>query len=199
MTQRMAPSGLMTFLLNDIIIATQHFGDPENPSLDEITAWVAAVMNHSSRVEYYLHALNVQVDDGQRPHDLVGPGNKLEWAVIQGLAPKDKSSPERQRRLRTALELHRQGQHHHHMWNAHNVRATESDLKYGAIDAICSLREPRDYQGGMHTWDEVTGIIGKNPEHKKQWLWWAMDAIRGLEGAGRGYRTEQENHSGGTK
>lgn len=157
------------------------FDDPDNPTLDEIAAHVTRVITHSATVERYLRELDVLVDDGQHPHDLVGPGNKLEWAVIQGLALRERDTPERQRRYERAIELHRRGQRHHHLWNSWNPMATEHDLKYGAIDAIASLREPRDYQGGIRTWEEIGRVIEENPEHKRHWMHWAARLIREIE------------------
>src|SRR3989344_2340983 len=147
--------------------------DPENPTLDEINQYLPRVIKHSLTVEHYLDKLGVKVDDGQHPHDLVGPGNKLEWEVIRGLSLQKRDTPEKQRRYQEAIELHRKGQYHHHKWNTPNPTATEDDLRYGAIDSMVSLREPRDYQGGVHSWEEIEKIIERNPEYKRSWLTWA--------------------------
>lgn len=157
------------------------FDDPNNPSIEEIADFVAGLMKHSATVEFYLKHLNVVVDDSQHPHDLVGPGNKLEWEVLRGLALKTKDTPEKELRCKRAIELHRQGQYHHHKWNAYNPLATEMDLKYGAIDSIVSLREHRDYQGGIHTWSEIAALIKKNPPFKQPWMKWALEEIKSFE------------------
>lgn len=157
------------------------FGDPENPSLEEIAAHVTSVITHSATVERYLREFDVRVNDGQHPHDLVGPGNKLEWEVIQGLALRERDTPERQRRYEQAIRLHRQGQSHHHMWNSWHPMATENDLQYGAIDAVVSLREPRDYQGGVRTWEEIERIARQEEYHKREWMHWAARLIREIE------------------
>lgn len=157
------------------------FDDPNNPSVKEIADFVAGLMKHSATVEFYLKQFGVVVDDGQHPHDLVGPGNKLEWEVLRGLALKTKDTPEKERRCKRAIELHRHGQYHHHKWNVYNPLATEMDLKYGAIDTIVSLREPRDYQGGIRTWSEIAELIKQNQPHKQPWMQWAMTEIKSLE------------------
>jgi hypothetical protein len=44
--------------------------------------------------------------------------------------------------------------------------AKDSDMRVGAVDAICSLLEPREYQGGMQTFESAAVILSKNPLHK---------------------------------
>jgi hypothetical protein len=162
-------------------------GDTDNPTLEEITQYIPKVIKHGLTVEHYLSKLGVKVEDGQHPHDLVGLGNKLEWEVIRGLALQKRDSEEKQRRYLNAIELHRIGQKHHQKWNNPNPEATPDDMKYGAIDAIVSLREARDYQGGVHSWGEIRKIIENNPEHKREWLYWALDRIKCLEKNEEGY------------
>ena len=161
--------------------------DTDNPTLEEITQYLPRIIKHGLTVEHYLSKLGIKVEDGQHPHDLVGPGNKLEWEVIKGLALQNKDTEEKQKRYQNAIEIHRSGQKHHQKWNNPNPDASSEDMKYGAIDAIVSLKESRDYQGGVHDWDEIEKIIEKNPEHKKNWLYWALNEIKFLEEKGEGY------------
>lgn len=43
-------------------------------------------------------------------------------------------------------------------------------MKLGAVDAICSLLEPRAYQGGTHSFDAVLEVAERNPLHKRPWM-----------------------------
>lgn len=149
------------------------------PNSDEVFKWLRCTLQHSCHVEYYLGRLNVGKEDHQRPHDLVGSGNKLEWDVIKGFALQFRNRPpDFDTYILPALKRHRV-QHHHQMWNEpdpndrrrHNRDATPDALKLGAIDAICSLREPRGYQGGAHTFEEIEQIIDASEDaHKRPWL-----------------------------
>ena len=56
------------------------------PTDKEIQAWLKSALEHVLSIEYYLHQLKVGKEDPQRPHDIVGPGNKLEWPVLRGFA-----------------------------------------------------------------------------------------------------------------
>ncbi len=142
------------------------------PTEQEINTWLLQVTQHACQVEYFLHQLGLGRSDPERPHDLVGSGNKFEWPVIQGFAVQyraDKASA--QPYVAQSLALHRQ-QYHHQMWNGEtlNPKASEEDLRVGAVDAICSLLENRSYQGGSHPYEEIGNIALKNPPHKKMWM-----------------------------
>ncbi len=142
------------------------------PMEQEVNAWLIQVTQHACQVEYFLHQLGIGRSDPERPHDLVGPGNKFEWPVIQGFAMQyraDKSSV--QPYVAHSLALHRQ-QYHHRMWNGEtlNLQASEEDLRVGAVDAICSLLENRSYQGGSHPYEEIWNIAVTNPLYKKMWM-----------------------------
>lgn len=147
------------------------------PTADEVNAWLLSTIRHVYHLEYYLHQLQIVPADPERPHDIVGPGNKFEWSVIRGFALQHRPNVDFSHQVFPALIIHRQ-QYHHRMWNEpnphdsreRNPAATENDMYLGAIDALCSLREPRYYQGGIHTFAEVGEIIKKNPPHKIPWL-----------------------------
>jgi hypothetical protein len=144
------------------------------PTPDEIKRWVTDTIRHSWHIEYYLQRLQVGVADLQRPHDIIGFGNKLEWPAIRGFAmqyrfkekePDDFFSTY----VLPALWYHRQ-QDHHVAWNEFSPSSSVDSMKLGAVDACCSLLEPRGYQGGCHTWDEIEDISLKNPIHKTPWM-----------------------------
>lgn len=149
------------------------------PTTVEVEKWLRCTLKHSAHVEYYLHHLGVGHEDPERPHDLVGPGNKLEWDVIRGFALQFRNpQPDFDIYTLPALKRHRM-QYHHRMWNEpdvsdrrkHNRDATPDALQLGAIDAICSLLEPRGYQGGAHSFEEIQAIIAKSAvAHKQPWL-----------------------------
>lgn len=164
--------------------------DELRPTEQEVYKWVLSAVKHSIHVEYYLKKfeeldeLDLKFYGGERPHDLIGPGNKLELETILGFATQwRKPDVESNPALKKAIELHRQ-QYHHIMWNGEKPSpdASESDLWFGAIDSVCSLLEPRDYQGGIHTgWDEIIEIANKNPPQKKEYLLKAIDYMKCMQ------------------
>lgn len=79
-----------------------------------------------------------------------------------------------------SLNFHRQ-QYHHQKWNQYYPHATEDAMRLGAVDAVCSLLEPREYQGGVHTFDEILKIAESNPIHKIAWLKLAVIEMRLIE------------------
>lgn len=118
--------------------------------------------------------------DPQRPHDIVGKGNKFSWDVAAGLAVQYRSTnPEFFRQyVEPAIEFHREHQYHHKRWNQKNPKATPDDLLVGAIDTISSLLDDRPYQGGAHSLVQIPGIIGKEEDMvKRSWLWNAYEEI----------------------
>jgi len=152
--------------------------NPPIPTEAEKQNFLLGTVRHVFRVEYFLSALGLGASDPQRPHDLVGPGNKFELEVIWGLAmqyrqPKNIYAGY----LSNSLARHRQ-QYHHQKWNDPDPKdinlakpeATEDDLLGGAVDAVCSLLEQRQYQGGIHKYEQIRQIALKNPPHKQPWL-----------------------------
>ena len=67
------------------------------------------------------------------------------------------------------------------MWNKPTNKATDDDMKVGAVDTICSLREPRKYLGGQHNWDEVWKICLTNEPHKLKWLKKLLPIIKNIQ------------------
>lgn len=139
-------------------------------TVDEVKTWLLTTLRHSCHVEYYLHHLNRGQNDPQRPHDICGPGNKFEWEVIKGLAlgnrelkynkPGNEKNVKifREKYLLPSIDFHRQ-QLHHQRWNNPHPDAPLDEMEVGAVDAICSLLENREYQGGEHTFEEVAHLI----------------------------------------
>ncbi len=142
------------------------------PTTPEIEAWLLGTIRHVQHIEYFLERLQIGKEDPQRPHDIIGNGNKFEWDVIRGFALqyRDRSTEFFDLYVAPSLERHR-CQYHHQKWNNPNTNATDDDMKVGAVDAVCSLLESdRAYQGGKHTPAQIEEIIEKNLEHKRPWL-----------------------------
>ncbi|MDP3734184.1 MAG: hypothetical protein Q8R37_03060 [Nanoarchaeota archaeon] len=146
------------------------------PTEQEIWHWLFDVRNHTLRVEYFCDRLGVGSSDPQRPHDIMGKGNKLSWDVMKGLALHYRATAAKtsslffQQHVKPSLEFHRHYQYHHQMWNDQNPTATVDSLKMGAVDAVCSLLENRSYQGGRHSYDEISAIAEEDPPHQREWM-----------------------------
>lgn len=161
------------------------------PTETEVMAWLLSTLQHACHVEYFLGLFNLGKHDPQRPHDLVGPGNKYEWEVVKGLALQYRNpEPDFQTYILPSLILHRQ-QYHHQKWNETDPsdktkpipKASKSDLQVGAIDAVCSLLENRAYQGGPHEYEKIIEIAkdnSKNTPHKSLWMLRVIPEIRKL-------------------
>lgn len=163
------------------------------PNTEEVRKWLVSTLQHSCHVEYFLWRMGIGGEyDDQRPHDLVGPGNKFEWDVIKGFA-LDYREPKVDFKtyISPALDLHRQ-QYHHQKWNNPDpnnklspvVGASEDDMMVGAVDSVCSLLENRSYQGGIHDYDAVIEIAKKNPPHKAPWMLKVIPEMRQFRNPG---------------
>lgn len=138
------------------------------PTVEEIRKWIDETLTHVYNIEYFFSELGVGQNDPERPHDLVGPGNKFEIDVITGFALQYREPEvDFEVYVEPALKIHRQQYHHRH-WNGQVSGPDE--MAVGAVDAICSLLESREYQGGAHNFDEIAGIVESNPEYKREWL-----------------------------
>jgi hypothetical protein len=141
---------------------------------EEMRTWLLLALKHSTHWEYFANLLNIGAGDPERPHDLVGPGNKLEYEVANGLALqlREPLGPWMQYVMRSR-QIHRQ-QYHHQYGNGPDPndprkphpKSTEDSMSVIALDAICSLRENRKYLGGMHTYEQITPEFFKNEPHK---------------------------------
>lgn len=159
---------------------------PNDLTEERIREYAGNVWKHSKSVHYYLDELGISIKNFKEqyeietPHDLAGEGNKLEWEVMRGFiyTEKEKEKDSKKKKIfKKSLKKHRI-QMHHKMWN--NRNSPEEWLKYGAIDAVCSLLENRTYQGGVHDWKEIQEIISSNPElgyRKKKKMLEAVDEM----------------------
>jgi hypothetical protein len=144
----------------------------------EMRRWLGFAIKHSSNVEYFANILGVGKEDSERPHDLVGPGNKLEYEVANGLALqlREPLGPWMQYVMRSR-QVHRQ-QYHHRFGNGPDPNdrtkmhptSTEDSMRMIAIDAICALRENRKYLGGSHTYTQITPELFQDQPHKIPWI-----------------------------
>ena len=154
--------------------------DELKPTTEEVKDWLLSTLRHSCQVEYFLNQLDLGHDDPQRPHDIVGPGNKFSWPIIKGLALQNRSDdPEFfDSYVLPSIELHRSQQYHHQKWNWPNPDASADDMKVGAIDALCSLLDNRIYQGGAHSFDDIVHVIKSNEPHKVKWFWMVYSQMK---------------------
>ncbi len=143
------------------------------PSEQEISKYLLDTLRHVFHVEYFRNNLNsvchlnIGALDPELPHDIVGPGNKLEWDVIRGLAMQFRTPKvDFETYILPALTLHRQ-QYHHRMWNEPGI--LPEDLLLGTIDATCSQLEDRHYQGGSHSFSQVMRILDRNVRYQIPW------------------------------
>ncbi|MEK6833591.1 MAG: hypothetical protein AABY32_06110 [Nanoarchaeota archaeon] len=162
------------------------------PTEEEAKTWLISTLQHVFHIEYFLGELGLGDEDPERPHDLVGIGNKYEWEVIKGLALQYRNpKPDFQTYILPSINLHRQ-QYHHRKWNNPDPNdktkpmpdSTEGDMLTGAVDAVCSQLENRGYQGGTHDYDGVIEIAKKNPPtppHASPWLLRIIPEMRKLQ------------------
>lgn len=156
------------------------------PTPEEIRRWFLATLSHVLDIEYYLTRLQVGTEDPQRPHDIVGEGNKLEWEAIRHFALQFRPDIHPRvlyDRVGQGLVFHRQ-QYHHQMWNGGgNPNVPDDAMKLGAVDAICSLLESegREYQGGAHDFEQIASMIAENPEHKRGWMRFMLPEMAKME------------------
>lgn len=152
--------------------------NPDDLKKEEVIKYVVDTWKHSKNIHFYLDKLGISIDnESETPHDLAGESNKLEWEVMHGLAYTEKDTLKKKEIFERALKRHRM-QMHHKMWN--NPNSPDEWLKYGAIDAVCSLLEPRLYQEGVHYWDEILDVISSCPseEYKKEKMRWAVEEMK---------------------
>jgi len=152
------------------------------PNETEVLKWVLHTATHAYHIEYFLQKLRIGSEDPDRPHDIVHQGSKFDWEAVRGFAlqfrtdGKERYLPQ----IMAAREYHRQ-QYHHQKWNQHYPNATPDALELGAVDAVCSLLEPREYQGGSHTYEQIGEIADKNPIHKVAWMKYAISEMKRIK------------------
>ncbi|MBU0470735.1 MAG: hypothetical protein KKA62_03850 [Nanoarchaeota archaeon] len=153
------------------------------PSQEEVEKQFLFTLRHAYSVEYFLHLFDAGHDDPQRPHDLVGEGNRLSLPVLLGLSFQHRDEEGlKERYIKPAVNLHREFQFHHQMWNPPHPDASDDSMKVGAIDTVCSLREDRAYQGGVHTFQQIYDKVTqtdhlRNHPRKVEWVIWSLMKI----------------------
>jgi len=149
----------------------------------EIDQWLLSTVQHVFHIEYFLQRLQIGNNTPQRPHDIMGIGNKFEWDIIKGLSLQYAHNGEEIYKddIWKSIALHQQ-QYHHQMWDKLNPKATNNDMELGAVDSICSLLEDRQYQGGAHTFQEIEDMIGTRcAPHALKWLRQVLPEMRKLD------------------
>ena len=162
-------------------------GPSPTPNTESVNIHMLFTTRHSCNVEYFLDKLGLGSKDPERPHDIVGLGNKFEYSVIMGLAlvHEDREQDDEERykvRIYQARDEHRQ-QYHHRKWNNPHPDddtkpfpgASEDDMLVGAVDTVCALLEGRSYQAEIEDYEEVLNIArGKSKinceVHKRPWV-----------------------------
>ncbi len=153
------------------------------PHSGEVKRQLLHTLRHAYRVEYFLKLYDVGICDPQRPHDLLGVGNKLSLQILLPLSLQHRKEEKfKDKYIMPAVEFHRKYQHHHQMWNLPHYDATDDDMKVGAIDAVCSLREKDRTYLETCTFDGIRERIKKkgdpgNHPRKFYWMNWAIDRM----------------------
>jgi hypothetical protein len=145
------------------------------PSERAIKEYLLDRIRHIMHVEYYFSQLDIDPQDGQRPHDANGKYNKLSSCIINGFSwefevpltlPQEKTPDY----VRRTIELHRQGQIHHQKWDLRITLATDEDMIAGSIDTYCAMREPRPHNGGPHSDEQIDIMVQQLQDYKIPWL-----------------------------
>ena len=140
-------------------------------------------IQHSFRVEYYLHLLGLSYIDPQWPHDINGKGSKFSWPVIKGLVFRYESKRNKElfeKYVLPSQKFHRKHQHHHQKWENPTSGASEEEMKIGAVDTLSSLLDNRYHGKGVYSFDEMEAIIKRNEPYKHRWLWLIHSEMRDL-------------------
>ena len=149
------------------------------PNEVEILKWILHTDIHAYHVEYSLQKLQFGSEDPDRPHDIVHAYNKFDWEAVKGFAMQFRENGRKlyHQQIMASREHHRK-QYHHQKWNQSYPNATKDALELGAVDAVCSLLEPREYQGGAHTYEQIEKIADENPAHKVAWMKYAISEMK---------------------
>ena len=152
------------------------------PNETEILKWILHVSTHAYNIEYFLQRLQIGSEDPDRPHDIVHAYSKFDWEAVKGFALQYRENGRElyEQQIMASREYHRQ-QYHHQKWNQYYPNATEDAMKLGAVDAVCSLLEPREYQGGVHTYTQIEVIASENPIHKIGWMKYAISEMKRIK------------------
>lgn len=125
-------------------------------NLAYVERWLRGTTEHCMRVEFFLNELSIHGTDLERPHDIVGEGNKFEKDIVLGMATQYREK--RNILLTEAIERHRK-QFHHRVWGIE--KATQDDKIIAVIDAICASLESQIYRPYQeeHGWYEILSRI----------------------------------------
>lgn len=160
-----------------VVPATRKF----EPSERELRLQMIENKVHVYNVEYCIHALNFEqyISDPDRPHDIEGPGNKLEFDVLSGIAmryhPSFEANKEEfnKRFILPSVYLHRNQQYHHIVFRSADediedkfISSGKIDWVVGAIDVICAQYENRACYGGHHSFDQIIENLKRKPLFK---------------------------------
>ncbi len=156
------------------------------PTQHEIERKLVEDMCHSYRVEYYLYKLLcfpqfsafAGFPDDQRPHDIAGLNNKLEWDVLYGLAlerraVKHELTQAEKEALKSlvwaSVNFHR-GQNHHLIFNGRRDRVPLARRDYedfvGGVDMLVALNEGRWYVGTRDFEASMQLVLDEGNPHK---------------------------------
>ncbi|MBN2566901.1 hypothetical protein JXB02_02325 [Candidatus Woesearchaeota archaeon] len=138
------------------------------PSEEALKEFLLHTLQHSFHVEYYRECLAIPQAEIWIPHDIAGPYNKFSPLIALGMALEYMPGGERRYRplIQEAITKHRT-QLHHRRWNRPNGTATEDDMRFGAVDTICSLLEDRNYNGGSRPFEGIIQVARDFPDAKK--------------------------------
>lgn len=154
------------------------------PNETEIVKWVLGTAVHAYHIEWFLERLQVGSEDPDRPHDIVNPYNKFEWEAVKGFALQYRENGNQlfHDQIMASRAYHRH-QYHHQMWGLSIPTVSEDARKLSAVDAVCSMLEPRGYQQGVHSWTEIKKKI--NPDnsapHQIPWMGYAYEEMKKLD------------------
>lgn len=154
--------------------------DLVRPTEVEVFRWILDTAVHAGHIEYYLQELQIGSGDPDRPHDIVHLGNKFEWESVRGYALQFRENGlcVFRSEIMASRQHHRQ-QYHHRMWNHCSPEATDDAMHLGAVDAVCSLLEPRVYTGGPFTFDNI-GAMPPNLTGQGEWMKRAVEEMRSV-------------------
>lgn len=152
------------------------------PDETEILKWILHTSAHAYHIEYFLQRLQFGSEDPDRPHDIVHAYNKFDWEAVKGFALQYRKEGGKlyHRQIMASREHHRK-QYHHQKWNQFYPDATKDALELGAVDAVCSLLEPREYQGGAHTYEQIEEIASNNPIPKVAWMKYIISEMKRIK------------------
>jgi len=172
---------MSTYAKSEDAVADRRISIDFNPSERELKLQLLETKRHAYNVEYCIHKLNFEpnLKDPDRPHDLNGQGNKLEWEVLSGLSMRYHEDFEANKDefnkifILPSVYYHRNQQYHHIVFRSPEedisddyITSGNIDWVIGAIDVICAQYEGRACYGGHHSFEEIVEKLKKKPFFK---------------------------------